>query len=144
MSNNRNAQAQNVNIANKSTPTPAQVAAAEAISAPVAATPDMAALMARIAAMEAEVTASKAAQAKAEQEAANAKAEAEARNSRQVFMKVSEKGGLSVYGLGRFPVTLYKEQWRKLFALIEDIKKFILADEAGAKQLKAKEDNAKK
>ncbi len=32
-------------------------------------------------------------------------------------MKVSEKGGVSVYGLGRFPVTLYKEQWKKLLEL---------------------------
>jgi hypothetical protein len=32
-------------------------------------------------------------------------------------MKVSDKGGLSVYGLGRFPVTLYKEQWIKLISM---------------------------
>ena len=31
-----------------------------------------------------------------------------------ITMKVSEKGGLSVYGMGRFPITLYKEQWLKL------------------------------
>ena len=40
-------------------------------------------------------------------------------------MKVSEKGGLSVYGLGRFPVTLYQEQWVKLLAMSDDIKAFI-------------------
>jgi hypothetical protein len=40
-------------------------------------------------------------------------------------MKVSEKGALSVYGMGRFPVTLYKEQWLKLLGIAEDIKKFI-------------------
>jgi hypothetical protein len=40
-------------------------------------------------------------------------------------MKVSEKGALSVYGLGRFPVTLYQEQWQKLLALSDDIKAFI-------------------
>lgn len=40
-------------------------------------------------------------------------------------MKVSEKGALSVYGMGRFPVTLYKEQWIKLLSIAEDIKKFI-------------------
>ncbi len=40
-------------------------------------------------------------------------------------MKVSEKGALSVYGMGRFPVTLYKEQWLKLLTIAEDIKKFI-------------------
>lgn len=40
-------------------------------------------------------------------------------------MKVSEKGALSVYGMGRFPVTLYKEQWLKLLGITDDIKKFI-------------------
>jgi hypothetical protein len=40
-------------------------------------------------------------------------------------MKVSEKGALSVYGMGRFPVTLYKEQWVKLLGIADDIKKFI-------------------
>jgi hypothetical protein len=44
---------------------------------------------------------------------------------RAVTMKVSEKGGLSVYGMGRFPVTLYKEQWLKLLAMADDINKFI-------------------
>jgi hypothetical protein len=44
-------------------------------------------------------------------------------------MKVSEKGALSVYGMGRFPVTLYKEQWLKLLGIAEDIKQFI-ADHA--------------
>ena len=39
--------------------------------------------------------------------------------------RVSEKGGVSVYGLGRFPVTLYKEQWTKLLAMSDDIKAFI-------------------
>lgn len=40
-------------------------------------------------------------------------------------MKVSEKGALSIYGMGRFPVTLYKEQWLKLLGIADDIKKFI-------------------
>lgn len=40
-------------------------------------------------------------------------------------MKVSEKGALSVYGMGRFPVTLYKEQWEKLLSIADDIKQFI-------------------
>jgi hypothetical protein len=44
---------------------------------------------------------------------------------RSVSLKVSEKGGLSVYGLGRFPVTLYKEQWAKLLAMSEEIKAFM-------------------
>jgi hypothetical protein len=41
------------------------------------------------------------------------------------MLKVSEKGGLSVYGLGRFPVTLYKEQWEKLLVMSDEIKGFI-------------------
>ncbi len=56
------------------------------------------------------------------------KAENEALRSRRtgaVSMKVSEKGGLSVYGLGRFPVTLYQEQWLKLLDLSDDIRTFI-------------------
>lgn len=57
------------------------------------------------------------------------------RNS-AVSMKVSEKGGLSVYGLGRFPVTLYQEQWTKLLAMAEEIKTFI---EENRSKLKAKE-----
>ena len=40
-------------------------------------------------------------------------------------MKVSEKGALSIYGMGRFPVTLYKEQWLKLLGIAEEIKQFI-------------------
>jgi hypothetical protein len=51
-------------------------------------------------------------------------------------IKISEKGGVSVYGLGRFPVTLYKEQWTKLLAMADDIKAFITENEA---QLKSKE-----
>lgn len=40
-------------------------------------------------------------------------------------LKVSEKGALSVYGMGRFPVTLYKEQWLKLLGIADEIKDFI-------------------
>ena len=58
-----------------------------------------------------------------------------ARDSR-LAMKVSEKGALSVYGMGRFPVTLYKEQWLRLLAMAEDIKAFI---EANDDKLKSKE-----
>ena len=43
----------------------------------------------------------------------------------QLSLKVSEKGAVSVYGLGRFPVTLYKEQWAKLLGMSEQIKEFI-------------------
>ncbi|MEO8258224.1 MAG: hypothetical protein ABI868_12830 [Acidobacteriota bacterium] len=44
---------------------------------------------------------------------------------RSVSLKVSEKGGVSVYGLGRFPVTLYKEQWAKLLDMAEEIRAFL-------------------
>ena len=61
-------------------------------------------------------------------ELARLKAENERLKSQQgraTGMKVSEKGALSVYGLGRFPVTLYKEQWTKLLAMADDIKVFL-------------------
>src|SRR6266568_1558543 len=53
-----------------------------------------------------------------------------------IRMKVSEKGAVSIYGMGRFPVTLYKEQWVKLLDMADDIRAFIAANES---QLKAKE-----
>ncbi len=59
-----------------------------------------------------------------------------ARTSRGISMKVSEKGGLSVYGLGRFPVTLYKEQWTKLLDMADDIRRFMAENDA---RLKTKE-----
>jgi hypothetical protein len=51
-------------------------------------------------------------------------------------MKVSEKGALSIYGMGRFPVTLYKEQWLRLLDKADEIRAFIAANDT---QLKAKE-----
>jgi hypothetical protein len=57
-----------------------------------------------------------------------------ARGSKGVSMKVSEKGAVSVYGLGRFPVTLYQEQWLKLLELAEDIRGFIRENEAKLKK----------
>ena len=56
--------------------------------------------------------------------------------ARGVSLKVSEKGGVSVYGLGRFPVTLYKEQWTKLLDMADDIRSFIRENES---RLKTKE-----
>lgn len=55
------------------------------------------------------------------------------RSSRGVTMKVSEKGGLSVYGLGRFPVTLYKEQWIRLLDMAEDIRSFMRENDGALK-----------
>ena len=54
-----------------------------------------------------------------------------------IRMKVSEKGAVSVYGMGRFPVTLYKEQWLKLLDMSAEIRAFIAANEA---QLKRKDE----
>jgi hypothetical protein len=59
------------------------------------------------------------------------------RTSRGVSLKVSEKGGVSVYGLGRFPVTLYKEQWTRLLDMADDIRSFIRENDA---KLKTKAD----
>ena len=53
---------------------------------------------------------------------------------RAISMKVSEKGGLSVYGLGRFPVTLYQEQWTKLLAMADDIRAFIKENQGTLKK----------
>ena len=53
-----------------------------------------------------------------------------------VRMKVSEKGAVSVYGMGRFPVTLYKEQWMKLLDMSSEIRSFIAENEP---HLKTKE-----
>ena len=55
---------------------------------------------------------------------------------RPMGLKVSEKGAVSVYGLGRFPVTLYKEQWVKLLDMADDIRAFIKENEG---KLKVKE-----
>ncbi len=60
----------------------------------------------------------------------------EQRKTGQLRLKVSEKGGLSVYGLGRFPVTLYKEQWTRLLDYAEEIKSFLKDND---RLLKAKE-----
>ena len=54
-----------------------------------------------------------------------------------ISMKVSEKGGLSVYGLGRFPITLYKEQWTKLLGMADEIREFMKEHDA---ELKAKDE----
>lgn len=55
------------------------------------------------------------------------------RTHRGLSLKVSDKGGVSVYGLGRFPVTLYKEQWLKLLEMTEEIRAFIQEHDAELK-----------
>lgn len=72
-------------------------------------------------------------------EVAKLKAEMEslkARTSKGISLKVSEKGAVSVYGMGRFPVTLYKEQWIKLLDMADDLRRFIAENDS---KLKAKE-----
>jgi hypothetical protein len=75
-----------------------------------------------------------------ESEVARLRAENEALKSRaqprSSHLRVSDKGGVSVYGLGRFPVTLYKEQWRRLLDMADEIRAFIREHES---ELKSKE-----
>jgi hypothetical protein len=71
---------------------------------------------------------------KAELERLKAENEAlKVKTSRGTSLRVSEKGGVSVYGLGRFPVTLYKEQWLKLLAMADELKAFIAENEGKLK-----------
>lgn len=55
------------------------------------------------------------------------------RGAKGLSIKVSEKGGVSIYGLGRFPVTLYKEQWTRLLDMAEDIRTFMKENDAKLK-----------
>lgn len=66
--------------------------------------------------------------------------EIQARGAKGIWFKVSEKRALSVYGIGRFPVTLYREQWEKLLSLSEDIRAFI---NENSEQLKTKAEKDK-
>ena len=58
------------------------------------------------------------------------------KNTGGLSLKVSEKGAVSLYGMGRFPVTLYKEQWLRILASAPEIEKFIRENDA---KLKTKE-----
>jgi hypothetical protein len=53
-----------------------------------------------------------------------------ARSDRGLTLKVSEKGGVSLYGIGKFPVTLYKEQWLKILGMASEIEMFIRDNES--------------
>lgn len=55
------------------------------------------------------------------------------RKGNGLSMRVSEKGALSIYGMGRFPTTLYKEQWLKVLDMADDIRAFIKANDAKLK-----------
>lgn len=54
----------------------------------------------------------------------------------EITFKVGEKGGVSVYGLGRFPVTLYYEQWLALLAAVEPLQNFLEANKGKLKMKK--------
>jgi hypothetical protein len=60
-------------------------------------------------------------------------AQLKGQRARGVSLKVSEKGGVSVYGMGRFPITLYKEQWLKLIDMADEIRTFIKEHESSLK-----------
>ena len=61
-----------------------------------------------------------------------------AQQASRVSLKVSQKGGVSLYGLGRFPVTLYKEQWTKLLDMADEIRDFLRTHDAELKTKDAK------
>ncbi len=65
-----------------------------------------------------------------------AELEAKQKAAPGVTFKVSDKGGMSVYGLGRFPVTLYYEQWIKLLEKSQELRDFL---EENKSKLKLKE-----
>ncbi len=56
------------------------------------------------------------------------------KSSRGINLKVSQKGAVSLYGLGRFPVTLYKEQWERVLGMADEIREFIAEHDAELKK----------
>jgi hypothetical protein len=66
------------------------------------------------------------------------KKQAPTKRSGALEFRVGEKGGVSVYGLGRFPVTLYYEQWIRLLDISADLRAFLEENKAAGK-LKLKE-----
>jgi hypothetical protein len=61
-------------------------------------------------------------------------AQLKTKNTGGLSLKVSEKGAVSLYGMGRFPVTLYKEQWLRILASAPDIEAFIRENDAKLKK----------
>jgi len=72
----------------------------------------------------------------APEEASRLLDEAEQQKRSRLYCKVSQKGGVSVYGLQRMPVTLYMEQWKRLLDFSDEIREFINQNDT---QLKRKE-----
>ena len=60
-------------------------------------------------------------------------AKLKSKNSAGLSLKVSEKGAVSLYGMGRFPVTLYKEQWLRILASAPEIETFIRENDSKLK-----------
>lgn len=58
----------------------------------------------------------------------------ERRSAQPIHLKVSQKGAVSLYGLGRFPVTLYKEQWESVLSMADDIRRFLDEHDAELKK----------
>ena len=94
-------------------------------------TMDSNAALAKLAAMQREIDALN---------KANADLKAKAAKSGKLTLKVGAKGGVSLYGMGRFPVSLYKEQWEKVLAFAPEIQAFLVAHEG---ELKSKGDEAR-
>ncbi len=65
-----------------------------------------------------------------------AELEKQPRRTGSLEFRVSEKGGVSIYGLGRFPVTLYYEQWKRLLDVSDKLGEFL---EENKSKLKLKE-----
>jgi hypothetical protein len=61
-------------------------------------------------------------------------------SQRGTYLKVSEKGGVSLYGLGRFPITLYVEQWQKILDMAPEIRRFMEENAATLKRKPPRED----
>jgi hypothetical protein len=66
--------------------------------------------------------------------AENERLKAETENRRRVYLKVSDKGAVSLYGLGRFPVTLYVEQWETILGMGDEIRTFMTDNAARLKR----------
>jgi hypothetical protein len=66
--------------------------------------------------------------------AENEQLKAKADSGRRVYLKVSDKGAVSLYGLGRFPVTLYQEQWDTILGMADQIRSFIEENRSRLKQ----------
>ena len=54
--------------------------------------------------------------------------------SREMRLKVSEKGAVSLYGIRRFPITFYADEWERIFEMVEDVREFIRKNEGALKR----------